>query len=517
MSTEEINFPSCQSKDFQIHALNELLKNQEEKLKFVEQENHWLREQIKTFSREKFGKKSERWESPEQLVMVFNEAESEAKKAEEPPSTEEPTPTSVTSHQRKARGHRRALPAHLPREVVKIELPESELITESGESLQVIGWEVSEKLKYEPAQVSVIEYHRAKYGVSVGDYQKTAPPLPSVIPKGIATPELLAAIITGKYADGLTLYRLEEIFTRQNIELSRGTMARWMVQVAESLVPIFNVLSDRLFESYAIACDETFLQVLKEPERSPELKSWMIVRLNPVEKKKIVLFDYSISRSGKTMKNLFSGYQGKLLCDGLGSYSPLESKDLIRYGCNMHSRRKFKEAATDGANSGKTIASQVMNLYGKIYNHEEEIANAPPDQKMCARQEKQKPLFEEIQLIIYDYRDKVPYKSKLGRAFTYFLNEYEYLTRYLDDGHMGPDNGEVERVIRKYAIGRNNWLFADTSAGAEASSLLYTFVITAKVNGANPYTALTKILTEIPLAKTIEDYERLAEVILTPQ
>ncbi|MFO0449062.1 MAG: transposase [Pseudomonadota bacterium] len=104
-----------------------------------------------------------------------------------------------------------------------------------------------------------------------------------------------------------------------------------------------------------------------------------------------------------------------------------------------------------------------------------------------------------------------------GKNFSgYFKNEYDYLTRCLSDGNLGPDNGLVERTIRKFAIGRNNWMFADTPEGADASALLYSLVITAKVNGVNPYTAIKKILTEVPLAQTIEDYERLADFILTP-
>ncbi len=292
-------------------------------------------------------------------------------------------------------------------------------------------------------------------------------------------------------------------------------MARWMVQVAQEMMPIRNVLSDRLFSGYAVACDETWMQVLKETARDPEMKSWMIVRMNPVEDKKVVLFDYAISRSGAVMKDLFEGYAGRLLCDGLESYSPLES-NLLRFGCNMHSRRKFEQAAKDGAKAGKTIAGEVMNIYKQIYDFEEGLANAPPEEKVKSRNEDQKPLFEKIRSIVADNQIKVPNKSKLGQAFTYFNNEYEYLTRYLDDGNIGPDNGMVERTIRKFAIGRNNWMFADTPEGADASALLYSIVITAKVNGVNPYTALTKILTELPNAKTIEDYERLAEFILTP-
>jgi transposase len=509
-----------------------------EKVKFFEQENSWLREQLNSMKRAKYGKKSEAWESQEQVKMTFNEAEVEAANAADAENdeagegsevegsevedqnhseseTRAPNAVEVAGYQRKSRGHRKALPESLPREIVRIELPEDELISECGERLKVIGWEVSEKLKYQPAKMSVIEYRRAKYGVDAGDYIKTAPPEASVIPKGIATAELLAAIIVGKYADGLPLYRLEEIFARQNIELGRGTMGRWLVQVAEALMPIRNVLSDRLFLSYAVACDETSMQVLKEDGRPAEAKSWMIVRLNPVEERKIVLFDYSISRSGKTMSDLFAGYQGRLLCDGLEVYSRLESPEVNRFGCNMHGRRKFEQAAKDGANAGKSVARKVMDIYKKIYHYESLLSGVTPERKTTQREKFQRPLFEAIKTIVDDHRPKVPPKSKLGEALTYFTNEFVYLTKYLSDGYLDPDNGLVERTIRKFAIGRNNWLFADTPKGAEASALLYSIVITAKLNGVNPYLALVEILKQIPKAQSVDDYERLAELILS--
>lgn len=514
MSTSANLFSDGLTKDQRIAALEGLLGQEREKLKNYESQISWLNEQLKSLERSKFGKKSERWETQEQVVMVFNEAEVEAQKPEPPDEEELATP--VAAHTRKARGHRKALPENLPREIVKVELPESEQVTESGEKLKVIGWEISEKLKYEPAKVTVLRYERAKYGVESGDYIKTAPPVPSVIPKGIATPELLAAIVTGKYADGLPLYRIEEILQRQGIELSRTTMARWMVQISNALIPIRNVLSEKLFSAYAIACDETAMQVLKEPGRDAGTKSWMIVRTTPTEAKRVVLFDYSTSRSGKTFKDLMAGYEGRLLCDGLESYSAVESEKVIRFGCHMHARRKFEQAAKDGAKSGQGLAARVMNLYKKLYDHEEEIVSASFEEKVRLRDKVQKPMLEEIKSLAEAQRAKVPSKSKLGQAFTYYLNEYKYLMRYLDDGKMAPDNGFIERTIRKFAIGRNAWLFADTPEGAEASALLYSLAITAKLNAVNPYTALTQMLAELPTAKTLEDYERLAEFILTP-
>jgi len=512
MSNQKTLFSSEQEMALRIVELEKLLLKEMEKNKSYEGQVSWLTEQLRTLKRHQYGSKSERWESQEQLK--FNEAEVEARS---PIPEKEDRVVEVRGHVKKVRGHRKPLPENLPREIIKVELPESEQITEQGEKLKVIGWEISEKLKYEPAQISVVEYHRAKYGVDSGDYEKTAPPIPSVIPKGIATPELLAAIVVGKYADGLPLYRLEEIFERQGVELSRTTMSRWMVQVASALMPLRNIFSDRMMSSYAISCDETSVQVLKENGRKAEDKSWMIVRATPCDKQKIILFDYSISRSGETMKNLFAGYEGRLLCDGLEVYSPLESESLFRFGCHMHARRKFEQAANDGAKSGKTIAAQVMDIYTKLYDFEEKCCDYSADKKVNARQEHQKPLLEKIKNMADDHLGKIPDKSKLGQAFRYYLNEYTYLTRYLNDGRMEPDNGFTERAIRKFAIGRNNWLFSDTPDGAEASSLLYSLVVSAKLNGVNPYKALTKILTETPLAQSYEDFERLADLILTPE
>jgi len=182
----------------------------------------------------------------------------------------------------------------------------------------------------------------------------------------------------------------------------------------------------------------------------------------------------------------------------------------------MHSRRKFDQAANDGAKAGRTIGSQVMDIYSKLYEFEEKIKDRSLEEKVKKRREDQKPLLEEIKKIVENNYNKVPSKSKLGEAFIYYNNNYETLIRYIEDGRVGPDNGEVERIIRKFAIGRNAWMFSDTSEGAEASSLIYSLVITAKINGVNPYKSLVKIITEIPMAKNIEDYEALADYIVTP-
>jgi transposase len=288
--------------------------------------------------------------------------------------------------------------------------------------------------------------------------------------------------------------------------------------VAEALQPIWNVLSDRLHQAFYVACDETHVQVLKENGRLAESKSWMWVRSTPFGPKKIVLFDYSPSRSSEVAKDLFLDFKGFLQCDGLGSYNPLEKNEgLTRIGCNMHARRRFEQAKVNGAKAGQSLGEIGLGFYKKLYDLEEWIREKPPDERHQIRQKLAVPIWAEMKAWVDQQKPKVPKTSKIGHAFAYFESEYEYLTGYLKDGRLEPDNGFTERAIRKFAIGRNNWMFSDSEDGANASALLYSLVITAKINGINPYQALATLLTEIPNATTLEEFERLAELILTPQ
>jgi transposase len=412
------------------------------------------------------------------------------------------------------------LPTHLPREVVTVELPENERFTEDGQPLRVIGKEISEKLVFEPSQMKVIEVHRCKYGVDSGEAIKTAPPIPSIIPKGIATPSLLAALVTAKYADGLPLYRQEDIFSRQGVDIPRCTMARWIVRGSSACMPIWNVLEERLMATPYTSCDETHTQVLKEKNRRAESKSWMWVRATPGAEQKIVLFDYDPSRSGDVAKRLFTDFKGFLQVDGYCGYTPLEKQPgIIRIGCNMHGRRGFEKAAKEGAKNGRPLAEQGLKYYQLLYDIEgraKESCMSWSERKVL-RDAEAGPIWDEMKVWAETNSEKVPPKSKIGEAFHYFLGEFDLLKGYLLDGCLEIDNGFAERMIRKFAIGRNNWMFSDTEGGAHASALFYSFVITAKINGVNPYKALTKLFEKIPLATTIDDFERLADLLLYPE
>jgi transposase len=373
------------------------IKARDEKLAHYEVENERLREMVIKMKKEAFGPRKERWETEERGRLEFNEAEALWAASQNSEEEEEPSGSQIAvKGHTKARGKRRPLPEHLAREIVVVELPESERTGPDGTPLRVIGKEISEKLEYEPAKMRVIEYHRLRYGRDAGDPVKTAPPVPSIIPKGIATASLLAAIVTAKYADGLPLYRQEEILTRQGVDLSRTSMARWVIRAAQAARPLWNALEERLLASPYLQCDETWTQVLKEEGRKPESKSWMWVRSNPVDTERIVLFDYDPHRSGAVAKKLFTEYRGVIQCDGYAGYNALEKMaGITRIGCNMHGRRGFR-AAAEGASKSKPLAAVALKLYRKLYDIEEEAKEKTWAERHRLRQEKAVPIWKEF-------------------------------------------------------------------------------------------------------------------------
>lgn len=497
-------------------ATSDAMFEREKKELYID-ENNRLHEIIADFKRHRFGKRSETYVSDEQLVFDEAEALASEAKAEDSESVLN-AEVEVPAHTRK-RGHRKPLPIDLVREIVVIELPEDQRVSENGEILKPIGKEVSEKLHFEPAIMKVIETHRIRYGADSGDTGVIAPVPPSILPKSMATSGLLANIVLQKYGYGVPLYRQEEMYMRMGCDIPRCTQARWVIQAAEACVAIKNVLTDRLMACDYVSCDETHTQVLDEEGRKAEAKSWMWVRTTPSEEKKIILFDYDQSRSGAVAERLFADYRGVLQVDGFSSYNALEKQDGIkRIGCNMHGRRKFEAAFKNGAKIGtknkESLSETALKFYKKLYAIEARCRKLSFEDRYHTRQIESAPLWAEFKNWADVNSKKVPPKSKIGQAFHYFLGEYEYLIGYLADGRLEMDNGFAERAIAKFAIGRKNWLFSIGKAGAEASSFFYSVIVTAKINGGDPYEILKKVFEMIPLAQTADDIDRIADFIL---
>ena len=472
------------------------------------QEVQFLREELRLLRQQIFGRKSEKYGlETENGAVLFPEWEDD----EKPPVNEEPKKSiEVEGHVRKKSG-RKAIPDHLPRVIVEHDLPENEKVCNCGCMMSRISDETSEQLDMSPVRYQVIHHVRFKYACkscegleSEGGTVKIAPLPEQIIPKSIATPRLLAHIITAKFCDALPFYRQEGQFFRSGIEISRATMCNWAVQVYNRCKPLLELLKLEILSGFLINADETHLQVLNEPGREAQSKSYMWVFRGGLPDKPVLYFQYHPSRSGKVAEEFLSRYQGCVQTDGYAGYNFLDSKPGITHAaCWAHVRRKFMDTIkAAGGSHGHGKADEALVTIRKLYQIEKEVKDLKPEEIALQRLEKSQPILIEFEKWLQDNAQKTPPKSLLGKAFAYTLGQWTRLTRYLQDGRVRMDNNLAENSIRPFVVGRKNWLFNGTPEGARASAFFYSIIETAKSNNLDPYKYLCHLFENLPLAKT---------------
>ena len=497
--------------DDDIAALKTLVTSQAARIAILE-------EQLRLAVHQRFGAKSEKLSCLDQPDL-FNEAEaaSAAQTApEEPPSATVPAATRV-------RGKRRPIDATLPRVRVEHDIADEAKTCPCGCQLTRIGEEVSEQYDIVPARAQVLQHVRFKYacrtceGSSHDGSAVTIADVPAQpIPKSNASPGLLAHIAVSKFQDGLPLYRQAGILARSGIELSRTTMANWMIRMGELVTPLINLMDETQLAYDVLQMDETGVQVLKEDGRAADAKSFMWVRRGGAPGQRIVLYDYAATRSGSVPMRVLADYKGYLQSDGYAGYDKPGRRDgVIHVGCLAHARRKFFEAVKAqhavGASGEKGLAPQALVMIRKLYAIEKAAREAKltPDQRWQLRDKEARPVWDELRKWLDLNLGRAPPQSLTGKAITYLASEWPRLVRVLDDGRLEVDNNLCENAIRPFVMGRKAWLFSDTPAGAEASARLYGLIETAKANGIEPYTYLKRVFTELPKAVTLAEIEPL--------
>ena len=464
-----------------------------------------LTEQVRLLKHHRFGSSSEK--IPVDQLSLFNEAELEFDSAEVQPETQ-----TVAEHTRQ-RGHRKGLSKDLPRVEVTHDLSQEEKICACGCEKICIGEESSEQLEIIPAQVRVIRNIFPKYSCQQCEDAgvQRANPVLSPIPRSNVTAGLLAYIITAKFQDGLPFYRQEKIFNRLGAEISRTTMARWVIQSLDLVQPLLNLINDTAISHDIMAVDETSLQVLKEDGKSATSKSYMFVRQGGPPDKPVILFNYSPRKEQSLVDDLLMDFNGYLQSDGYAAYGSFADRHeaVTAVGCWAHARRKFKEATiAQGKKAG--AAMQGLSYINALYHIEHEIVELnATEQRYEIRQGKALPMLEKIRGWLDKSLPRIPEKSKTGAALNYLHNQWQALIVYVNDGRLRIDNNLTENAIRPFVIGRKNWLFSDTVKGAKASAAFYSLIETAKANNLEPYHYLRYIFKELPKVKTVEQYEAL--------
>ncbi len=493
---------------------HEELSRKEALIAHRDEEIAYLKEQLQLLLAKRFGPSREA--VSEAQLGLFNEAELEVAHAE----AEEETVT-VPEH-RRVRPKRKPLPEHLERVEVIHDLPEAQKVcAQHGVALECFGEETSEQFDVVPAKAQVLLHKRLKYRCPCCEgHLVTAPMAPQPIPKSLASPGLLAYIATAKFLDSLPLYRQVQIFSRMDVDLSRATLATWMVRAGELLQPLVNLLREELLQCPYLHMDETTLQVLKEAGKAAESTSYLWAQKNTDASRPIVLFEYAPSRCGEVAKRLLEDFHGTLHVDAYSGYDAVvREQGLTRLKCWVHARRRWVDVLkAQGLNPKKLPdkppdkakrALKGLEFIRALYAIERRIKNAPPDERYRVRQHESIPVLDQFKEWADRLRPRVPPKSKLGDALQYLHNHWDDLIRYCEDGRYQIDNNDIENAIRPFCVGRRNWLFADSVGGAKASANLYSMIQTAKANRIDPYAYLRHVFTELPKARTVEDIESL--------
>lgn len=499
--------------------LKVLLSNLSEYTEQLEEKHAHLKEKYKYLQRMLYGKKSEKLTAEDEHQMrLFNEAEDGSSEENESIKQKEEK-TEVKGHTRKKRG-RKPLPEHIDREEVIHDLTkEDKACPCCGKERPVIGEVTSEELDIIPPKMIVNKHIRKKYGpCSCEEFEtkeipeiKTAAMPPRLIPQGIASAGLIAYIVTAKFCDALPFYRQSNIFERLDIELSRATLCNWSLLAAEKCKPLIDLMIDEICGGPVIRMDETSLQVLKEPGRKAESKSYMWVTMGyTTEKKPLLLYQYHPTRSGEVPGQFLNDYSGYLQTDGYAGYNKAaENNDIIHVGCFAHARRYFENAYK--LNKKSKVGFKGMDYIQKIYAIEIKLRHADlsTDKFVETRRKEVTPVLDAFYNWLQSQVDTVVPKSKAGEAIRYTLDEWKKLTKYLDHYLLTPDNNLTENAIRPFVMGRKNWLFSNTPRGAHSSAILYSLIESAKANGLEPYKYLRYLFEKLPLAESKDDFRAL--------
>ena len=489
-----------------------LLAEAEQKERKLRQLQHWLEQLL----RARYGPRRERVN--ESQLFLFAVALVSAGREAPPETGASAPPEKAPGGERKRKGHGRGvLPKSLQRQRVVYDLAEDQRQCPGCQGdLKHIGEEVSERLEYVPASLVVIQEACQKYACAQGCTVVTAEKPTAPIDKGLAGPGLLAHVAVSKYGDHLPLHRQEEIFRRQGADLPRQTLCDWMRGCADLVRPLYDLMKQGVLASKALQTDDTPVPVL-DPKlpRTRQGRLWTYVGddLHPY-----TVYDYTPTRSRHGPEEFLKPFRGYLQADAYSGYDHFyeePERGIDEVACWAHARRKHYDAQ-----SSDLMRSTVMLAYIRLlYDMEREARDRKLDgeARRALRQQKSKPILNDIHTYLTREQPQVLPKSPEGEAIAYTLSNWKALTRYSEDGDLEIDNNGAERSLRGVAVGRKNWMFYGSDNGGRTAAVLSSLIATCKRLSVDPFAYLRDIFQRIGahpqsrLAELLPDQWRTAQ------
>lgn len=499
-----------EEKDNEIQKLKNKILNQELQL-------NWFNKYV-------FGSKSEQIQPKEENIVEGTQCSlfgvPEDVKEEVEKKTEE-----ITVYRKKKKnpsGIKRAALKNVEKITEEYKLDDKEKVCPLCKSeLKEIGKEiVRQEVEYVPAKLILKNYVRYTYKCTkcgTDESEKDTDTIVKVktpnalLSHSFVSPSLASQVIYEKYYMGAPLYRQEKMWDDLGLVLPRNMMANWCIKLNEYyLEPLYNLMLKQIKEkSSVLHCDETTIQVNKEIGKKASSNSYMWV-LTPgeLEKTKGVIFNYSKSRSSEVAKELLKGYKNILVTDGYAGYNIVDN-EATHAECWAHARRKFYDSIPlinqqlDTTSTGYTGVKLIDELFKEENKINEQVVQikdheASMNEKAKLRQEKLAPILKQFYEWVSSTNEKYIVNKKLKEALTYATNQKKQLSAFINDARIPLTNSKCERAIRPFAVHRKNWLFADTTDGAKANAVYYSFIESAKLNNLNIYKYINYLLKELP-------------------
>ena len=393
---------------------------------------------------------------------------------------------------------RRALPDHLPREI-RMHMPADAACPDCGGKWKTLGDDASEVLEYVPASYRVIRHVRPRLSCICCSRIVQAPAPSRPIARGLFGPGLLSHVMVAKYMDHMPIYRQCQQAARENIELSESTMGDAVGYTHELVRPLMDALQKYVFASPKLHADDTPIKVLAPGNGKTKVgRLWVYARDDRPAgdtTAPAVWFKYSPDRRGIHPETHLKDYTGILQADAYAGYnSTYASGRVVEAACWAHTRRKFYDIHVAGQTP---ITTYVLARIAEIYKIESGIRGSPPELRREIRQEQSVPIVTALHAWLKDTLKTVSRKSVTADAIGYAMNQWQALTRFLDDGRIEVDNNAAERALRSVAVGRKNFLFLGSDSGGERAATMYSLLGTLKLNNINPETYLRHVLSVI--------------------
>lgn len=502
----------CQAMITEMAAVNATLRatidDQQTLLQILQRDNALMKRSL-------FGQRRERFEDPQQ-GMLFDSVIVGPPESEDASNQDDPL-DSDTSHEGEenedegtgdegptaaSRGgrRRRVFPDILPRVQRIHKLDEAEIPEDQpGEQRRPFLKKVGEYVEWEPPRLTVIEEFVETLAIDNADATETtmiSAPRPPRIINCFAGPSLLAGLAVNHFTDHLPYYRLEEILGRSKLEIDRSTQCRWMMRLANELVPLTDLMRSLALESPVVQADETPVKMLAPGQgKTKTTYLWAVLgdRRHPY-----TTFSFTESRARAGPTEFFADFEGILVSDAYIGYECLNLRTQGRIqiaGCHAHARRKFEELHALGPTEQTTTA---MRYFGQLFDIEDELRELSDEPRHEQRQLRSRPLLEEFKHWMDDQLATLRPKHDLRGAINYMTTRWECFERFLESGAIPLDNNASEQAVKNPVMGKKAWLFFGSPAGGAAAAVFYTLTATCRRLQMDPYAYLRDVFERMP-------------------